>query len=117
MKKIMIISFILIILILFMTNNKEHLYISNSKIQGIGLFSDRIYNPNEKIFLGIKNDHTITELGSKINHCNMPNTYLQKDDDGWYLYSAYVINKDEELTVDYNYTPDFIDKPHVDWKC
>ena len=46
-----------------------------------------------------------------------PNGNLSKSDDGWYLYSAYVINKDEELTVDYNYTPNFIDKSHVDWKC
>ncbi len=100
-----------------MSGKNEHLYIDNSRIQGIGVFSDKFYEPNTKIFLGIQNDHKITEFGSKINHCNLPNTYLQKDDDGWNIYSAYVIRPGEELTIDYNYTPYFITKPHPDWTC
>lgn len=112
---IIIIFIIFVIYILY--HKKEHFIIKPSKIQGVGLYSDKNYNPNTLLFTAIDKNKIVTYLGSKINHCNNPNTYLIKENNIWNVYSKIHINQGTELTINYNNTPHFIKKPNPEWKC
>jgi len=105
--------------------------IGKSRIQGIGLFTKRARVKGERLFVAIRGDETVTPIGSKINHCPgkdvdlatsvLPNTYLSDAPDKttgeWWIIALRNINFGEELTVDYNGTPDFIRKPEPGWQC
>ncbi len=105
--------------------------IGKSRIQGVGLFTKRARVKGERLFVAIGADETVTPIGSKINHCPgkdvdpvrsvLPNTYLSDAPDKttgeWWIIALRNINVGEELTVDYNGTPDFIRKPEPGWKC
>ncbi len=114
---IIIIIIISILLFLFLSNQEEQFIVKPSRIQGVGLFVEQEYKPNTKLFKAIDNNQKVTYLGSKINHCNKPNTYLLKESNEWFVYSKKNIKKDEELIIDYNDTPNFIKKPNTEWKC
>jgi hypothetical protein len=105
--------------------------IAPSEIQGIGLFTKRVRAKGERLFVAITPDETVTPIGSKINHCPgknvdaarsvLPNTILSTKPDKttgeWWIIALRNINAGEELTVDYNGTPDFINKPDPGWRC
>ena len=105
--------------------------IGPSRIQGIGLFTKRGRAKGERLFVSINANETVTPIGSKINHCPgkdvvaarsiLPNTYLSTTPDKatgeWWIIALRNINAGEELTVDYNGTPDFISKPDPGWMC
>ena len=105
--------------------------IGESKIQGLGLFSKRPRAKGERLFVAIDSNEVVTPIGSKINHCPgknvdaaqsiLPNTYLSENPDKttgkWWIISLRNIDAGEELTVDYNNTPDFITKPDPRWRC
>ena len=105
--------------------------IGTSRIQGVGLFTKRARAKGERLFVAISANETVTPIGSKINHCPwkdvdpatsvLPNTYLSDAPDKttgeWWIIALRNINAGEELTVDYNGTPDFINKPDPGWKC
>jgi hypothetical protein len=104
--------------------------ISNSPIQGLGLYTKRKRSKGEKLFVSINSNKDVTPIGSKINHCPskgsssrsvIPNTYLSttpdQDTGEWWIIAARDIALGEELTVDYTHTPDFIKKPDPSWKC
>jgi hypothetical protein len=105
--------------------------IAPSEIQGIGLFTKRARAKGERLFVAITPDETVTPIGSKINHCPgknvdatrsvLPNTILSTKPDKttgeWWIIALRNINAGEELTVDYNGTPDFINKPDPGWRC
>ena len=102
-----------------------------SETQGIGLFTKRVRAKGERLFVAITPDETVTPIGSKINHCPgknvdaarsvLPNTILSTKPDKttgeWWIIALRNINAGEELTVDYNGTPDFINKPDPGWRC
>jgi hypothetical protein len=114
---LIIIIIIIFCVIFFLYDRKENFAIKPSSIQGVGLYAEQEYNSDIKLFKAIEENKKITHLGSKINHCNKPNTYLKKEEDGWYVYSRKKINFGEELLIDYNDTPNFIKKPNPEWKC
>lgn len=104
------------------TMSVEGFGVKESSIQGVGIFADKNYGVDEQLFKAIENDKsTVTEYGSKINHCSKPhivNTYLKEMENGeWTLFSKKNILAGEELTCDYNNTPDFIVKPDKNWTC
>lgn len=94
---------------------KDGFYIAKSNIHGVGLFVNKSYKKGEKIMIVIDNDKNITKLARKINHSNNANTIIKKKNDGWYIYALQDIKKDNELTINYNDTPDFIAKPDPNW--
>ncbi len=117
---ILFILFMTIILFIIIFNTKKNnmtVYIAKSNIEGEGLYTFKYTKKGDKIFLAIDNYNSVTYLGSKINHCNNSNTELVKTDDGWYICALYDIEKDKEITVNYNHTPDFIKKPDPSWTC
>ena len=107
--------------------------ISDSRIQGLSLFTKRSRVKGERLFVAINADETVTPIGGKINHCPskvaagsgrtavIPNTYLSATPDKttgeWWIIALRDIDAGEELTVDYTNTPDFIHKPDPNWKC
>ena len=105
--------------------------IGPSQIQGIGLFTKRGRAKGERLFVAISSNETVTPIGSKINHCPgkdvnavrsiLPNTILSTAPDKttgeWWIIALHDINAGEELTVDYNGTPDFINKPAPERRC
>ena len=105
--------------------------IAPSEIQGIGLFTKRVRAKGERLFVAITPDETVTPIGSKINHCPgknvdaarsvLPNTILSTKPDKttgeWWIIALRDIDAGEELTVDYNGTPEFINKPDPGWMC
>jgi SET domain-containing protein len=100
------------LLLLFDSN----FYIAKSKIHGVGVFVNTNYKKGQKIMMVIKKNKNITHLATKINHSNNANTIIKEKNDGWYIYAIQDIKKDTELTINYNYTPDFIAKPDPNWK-
>lgn len=94
------------------------LSVRRSQIAGSGLFVDKAVPPRQKLFKAINVNQSITPPGRWVNHCNAPNTLLRREEDGSYwLYATRAIRPNEELTVDYNRTPDFIMKPDPRWTC
>lgn len=97
--------------------NLEHFYNGASNIAGQGLFCSKPATKYSRLFKALDLDHKIRDEVRKVNHCNRPNTYLQKENDGWWVYAKRNLVKDEELTIDYWDTPNFIRKPEPEWTC
>jgi hypothetical protein len=108
---------IFILIINLQSKNCAMIYVKKSNIEGEGLFTLKNIKKGDKLFLAIDNYNSVTYMGTKINHCNNPNTELVKMDDGWYVISLYDIEKDTEITIDYNSAPDFIKRPDPSWTC
>ena len=124
MVKIIIATLIFIILVTLFVFSKtsESFDIRNSQVAGVGVFAVRDHEPDEKLFLAILKDQTVEPtLGSKINHCpptsKKLNSRVKKIGDEWFVVSNRAIKKGEEITSDYNDTPDFIAKPDSNWTC
>ena len=91
--------------------------ISQSKIDGVGVFATRWLTPGELIGMAIENTlgfiPTITFFGSKVNHSYKANTVLRYDysTKTHNLYAIGCIAPGTELTADYRYTPMYIMGP------
>ena len=93
--------------------------IRKSKIHGEGIFATRKINKDEVIGIPLYLKYyfipVITrEFGRKINHSYDPNSILQKNQDApasWSLIANKTIRKGEEITLNYENTPWFIDGP------
>ena len=98
------------------TANNDKFYLAPSRIHGTGVYC-RVSIPKDTIlFKAIEHSKKkVTELGKKVNHCNNSNTILKMIN--WYLVSSKNIEKNGELTADYNNTPDYIKKPERNWTC
>lgn len=101
--------------------------ISKSKIHGKGVICSIYIEATELIcraFMRIDttgvddNDWDLSDIAHAINHSNSPNVKLINNSDKTrYAFMAIKnIKKGEELTVDYNVAPDFVEKPSKDWK-
>jgi|GWRWMinimDraft_12_1066020.scaffolds.fasta_scaffold194932_1 hypothetical protein len=97
-------------------NNNWHL--STSKIHGVGIFSKQTQSPNSFIDVAIDNKDNITYFGSKLNHSWNPTSRLiySRGTKTYDIYSIKQINKGDEITVDYTFTPNFIVKPSPNWR-
>ena len=117
-----ILLFIIIIFVILwflwkQDTTNEHFWVGKSRIAGEGLFCSEPLMKDQRLFKAITSDHQITEDARKINHCNRPNTYMIKEEDGWWVYAKKDLEKDTELSIDYRDTPDFIKKPDPSWIC
>lgn len=96
-------------------------YIGKSTIHGKGIFAATDLAAESDVGLGIIFQygfipHVTAEPGSMINHSYEPNTDLLYKDDGWHIYTTKAVKKDTELTLDYNYTPWYIQGPLPHYK-
>jgi hypothetical protein len=109
--------------------NSPDFTIGESRIQGLGLYTKRPRVKGERLFVAIDANEQVTDIGKKINHCPsiktkteiLPNSYLSTTPDKttgeWWIIAARDLNAGEEITADYTYTPDFIEKPDPEWRC
>ena len=98
-------------------------YIDDSNIDGKGVFINK--NIEEGVKIGKVIDYRLyfypcvtNFLGKWINHSNKPNSkiYYDNEKNVYNLYSIKKVNKDEEILMDYNDTPWYIEKAHSDYK-
>jgi len=119
-----LILFIIIILInlLCIQKNKKYnnkydeeniLYVNNSNIHGVGLFTKKCFFKNDFILNIIKNNEilNISKFGRKVNHSYNPNCYLYKYNNDYNIYALRDIYPHEEITADYSKNPWFLKKP------
>ena len=105
-----------------MDNYSANYKIDKSKIHGKGVIAEK-YIPTGHIigiamtFSFIIVPHITQGLGIWINHSHNPNAYIYyyMPDNVYYLVSNKPINKNEEITMDYNDTPWYIQKPKDDY--
>ena len=92
---------------------EENIYIDNSNIHGLGIFTNTKIIKNQYICDAIINNK-ITPLASKINHCsNKFNVDLEQNEKGDYYFIALKdINKSDEIVINYksDKVPNFINK-------
>lgn len=92
--------------------------VQRSPIDGLGVFARKTFEENEPLFRAIELDGAVTALGSKVNHCNYPNSFLTLvQHDGWWLLAKKKIYKGQEVTTDYRDTPPFIRGPDESWRA
>ena len=94
------------------------LFITDSPIQGKGIFTKSNIQANVYLFVGLV-DGTVTPIGGMINHCssNKKNCNLVKRGNKYIIHSSKFIPAGFELIMDYNKTPSFIKKPDPSWVC
>jgi len=94
-------------------NNQKKYTLGKSKIQGSGIIATFPIKENEVIDIGI--DYWlglipyVTQFGSWLNHCDNANTqlvYFGK----YYIVTKRPIKKGEELTVNYDTAPWYVER-------
>jgi len=112
----LILCFIFLILIrCYYIKTNKFLYLSESKIHGNGIFTSKNIKKDNFILNAIDKNNHVTDIGTKINHSYNPNALLTFKLNKYNLYAIRDINRHEEITANYNDTPDFINKPNPNW--
>lgn len=119
----------LIIIILFISHKyKEHFNYTTyeyrpSFIEGMGVFSKKNIKQNELIDIALiensDDTHTITQFGSKINHCSVNfNTKLKKINNTHYVITIREIKQGDEITISYDHEtiPNYIEGSKTSYK-
>lgn len=93
-------------------------YLSPSLIEGEGIFAARDIACGEIIDIIVQHGIKITFFGSKINHSWTPcaELLLNSNRGEYDVIAIKNIQKNQEITLDYNNTPFFIQKPDPNWK-
>lgn len=104
------------------SNSNSDYYISDSNIQGKGVFTNRSYQKDEPIDIGIRKALGIFPVvtpyfGSMINHSWKPNTYLEYDTEtsNYLVKCKKPLRSKTEITLDYRNTPWYIMGPNPNW--
>jgi len=100
----------------------SNFYLGSSPIHGTGVFAQRTIQPGGKIEVGIDFDpifhlvpYVTKNFGAWINHTNQPNSHLEYVDSKWYLVASTTIQRDQEITMNYQNTPWYIMPPDPTW--
>lgn len=102
-------------------NTNDIYVIKKSSINGVGVFSNKNIEKDEKIDLALENKLNINTnslyvditntFGSLINHCEVnDNSYLKREGNKYYLHAKKYIPKGVEITNNYKKAPDTINK-------
>lgn len=95
--------------------------IKKSSIHGKGVFTEKRFVKREKIDVGIEHFlyffPSITNFGSMINHSWSPTAELSYSDKDnvYYVFALKDIDENVEVTLNYEDTPWFVDKPKEDY--
>lgn len=101
-------------------NGGGYFEVKKSKIHNNGLFSLKRFRKGEDLFLALDRNMScpITKNAKYVNHCGNASSELKQiDDKRWMLVATKDIEIGDEITANYNNTPDFIAKPDPSWKC
>lgn len=87
--------------------------VRKSFIHGVGAFPNKPINKNEKIDIAITYTYifrpNITYFASFINHSYQPSCRLEYFNKVYYVVANYPINVYDEITLNYNTTPWYIE--------
>lgn len=100
----------------FFKNQDIKWYISNSPIEGEGVFAAKDIFYGEIIDIAVVSMVKISFFCSKINHSWNPCAKLVKNLNNYDVVTIQNISKDQEITINYNDTPFFIQKPNPKWE-
>lgn len=95
--------------------------IGPSRIHGQGLMAERSIVVGELIDVGIDYHlgiipYITPHFGSWINHCQHANTKLTYLEGKYYIVATHLIKKGEEITVNYNQAPWYVNGPEPWYK-
>ncbi|NDD83697.1 SET domain-containing protein-lysine N-methyltransferase [bacterium] len=90
--------------------------ISNSNIHGKGVFLNCDVPDKSIIDIAVGKFFIVTEFGSKINHSNSPNCELKELNDIFIVVSCKSIRKGEEITLNYDKNPNFLQYSEAHYK-
>lgn len=101
------------------SQDTESYYIGASKIHGNGALATKRINVGDKIGVGVDyslNTLSVTTLGQWVNHDSNPSASLEYDSTKkhWNIIAKKAIEAHDEITVNYDETPWFIEgsQPH-----
>ena len=104
------------------TPKKQYFKIQKSLIEGNGLFANKNFSKNKRVFSKIIDEnlfHKNYQFNypfNMINHSWIGNTTFKKiGDKKWGLFSTRKISKGEEITANYNKQPYFIKRADKNW--
>jgi SET domain-containing protein len=100
--------------------NPDKFYIEDSKIHGKGVFAAKDYIKDEFIEVGISHTMIIPSItkgfGTMINHSYQPTAYLKYANGNYNIHTLVNLKKGDEITINYNNTPWYIDGPAPHYK-
>ena len=111
---------------------RRFLCTSKSRIAGVGVFAGSDISCGIPLGVGIVNGTSgttavltspltakVTPLGKLVNHCSMPNVKLVKEmgSGRWVFVGIAPLHAGQEVTLDYNDLPWFIQPPLPWWSC
>lgn len=82
--------------------------IKDSDIHGDGLFAKKEFEQDDYIAPALKDDYNKSKELEYINHSKTPNAEIAEDKDGYGIYALKKINKNDEITIDYDETDELI---------
>lgn len=89
--------------------------IDKSKIHGKGIICTHPIRCGDDIGTVADNKEITRDFGRWVNHCRMPNGELQKRGRLYVLVAVKDIEPGEEITGNYDETPDFLSKADPSW--
>lgn len=105
-----------------MDNYKHNYKVGKSKIHGNGVIADKYISKGSIIGIAMTFSFIIIpyitpDLGIWINHSYEPNAFIYYciSSNVYYLVANESIDRDEEITMNYNDTPWYIKKPDDDY--
>jgi SET domain-containing protein len=98
---------------------KEKYSVKKSNIQGRGVFASKNFKTGELVGMAVTDEEAVTdvvnfrdartELGKYLNHQNKENATLKSENNTLNIYTKSPIKKGEEITVNYQKGPNYID--------
>ena len=99
--------------------SSEKYSIKKSDINGKGVFASKSFEKGELVGLAVTDEEAVTdtenfrdartELGKYLNHQNKENAALKSENNTLNIYTNTPIKKGEEITVNYQKGPNYID--------
>tara|TARA_R110000744_G_scaffold286448_1_gene397741 strand:+ start:375 stop:731 length:357 start_codon:yes stop_codon:yes gene_type:complete len=93
--------------------------VGKSDINGKGVFASKNFKKGELVGMAVTDEEAVTdtknfrdartELGKYLNHQNKENAALKSEDNTLNIYTNVPINEGEEITVNYQKGPNYID--------
>ena len=97
----------------------EKFVVKESDINGKGVFASKNFKKGELVGLAVTDEEAVTdtvnfrdartELGKYLNHQNKENAALKSENNTLNIYTKGPIKKGEEITVNYQKGPNYID--------
>ena len=100
-------------------SDEEKFVVKKSEINGKGVFASKNFEKGELVGLAVTDEKAVTDvknfrdartkLGKYLNHQNKENATLKSENNTLNTYAKSTIKKGEEITVNYQKGPNYVD--------